>query len=151
GFESWPKLKAYVDGATVRRLAELVRGGNLAETRAMLDRRPELVNMEMSYGNEHRPLHFAVMNRLPEMTRLLLRRGAGARKGIHPHRDATTAFTIAVERGYDEIVAIIEEEEQRRREAASAKGAAVSSAQDELSEAIGEEDVPRALAMLEAA
>ena len=40
-------------------------------------------------------------------------------KGIYPHRDATSALTIATERGYDEIVAIIREEEQRRREARS--------------------------------
>ena len=28
GFESWPKLKAFVEGATVRRLVEAVRAGN---------------------------------------------------------------------------------------------------------------------------
>jgi hypothetical protein len=27
GFESWPKLKAFVEGATVRRLVEAVRAG----------------------------------------------------------------------------------------------------------------------------
>lgn len=32
-----------------------------------------------------------------------------------PHRDATLAWTLAHERGYDEIVARIEEEEDRRR------------------------------------
>src|SRR6266700_3584447 len=35
GFESWPKLKAYVDGATVNRLAEAVRAGDVAQVRAM--------------------------------------------------------------------------------------------------------------------
>jgi hypothetical protein len=29
GFDSWPKLKAYVDGVTVARLADAVRGGKL--------------------------------------------------------------------------------------------------------------------------
>ena len=38
GFESWPKLKAYVDGVTVRRLAEAVRADDLAQVRAMLQR-----------------------------------------------------------------------------------------------------------------
>ncbi len=33
---------------------------------------------------------------------------------IWPHRDATTALAIATDRGYDEIVAIIQEEERRR-------------------------------------
>src|SRR5437016_12687425 len=150
GFESWPKLKAYVDGATVKRLAELVRAGDLTQVRAMLKARPELVNMEMSYGDEHRPLHYAVMNRSPEMARLLMQHGADARRGIHPHRDATTALTIAVERGYDEIVAIIQAEEQRRREAMSASNTTVTSLQDELSEAIARGDQARAIAMLDA-
>jgi len=114
GFESWTKLKAYVDGVTVLRLADAVRRDDLTQVQAMLKARPELANMTMSYGDEHRPIHFAVMKRSPEMVRLLMQDGANARQGIHPHRDATTAWIIAKERGYDEIVAIIEEEEQRR-------------------------------------
>jgi ankyrin repeat protein len=150
GFESWPKLKAYVDGMTVQRLAELVRAGDLSQVHSMLRVRPELANMAMSYGDEHRPLHFAVMQRLPAMARLLMQYGADARCGIHPHRDATTALRLATERGYDEIVAVIEEEEQRRREAMSSAGAEVTSSQDELSETIGERDDARAIAMLQA-
>lgn len=148
GFDSWPKLKAYVDGVTVKRLAEFVRADDLDQVRHMLDSRPELADMTMSYGDEHRPIHFAVMNRLPAMTRLLMERGANARAGIHPHRDATTAITIAKERGFSEIVEVIEEQEQRRRETSSGN-AAVSSVQDQLSEAILNEDETRALAMLE--
>uniref|UniRef100_Q020D8 Ankyrin n=1 Tax=Solibacter usitatus (strain Ellin6076) TaxID=234267 RepID=Q020D8_SOLUE len=112
GFDSWPKLKAYVDGVTVRRLADAVRAGDLSQVRAVLHTRPELADMQMSYGDEHRPLHFAVMHRLPEIVKLLMRHGANARAGIHPHRDATSALTLAKERGYHEIVAIIEQEEQ---------------------------------------
>jgi len=115
GFESWPKLKAYVDGVTVQRLADAVRTDNLVQVRTMLKARPELANLAMSYGDEHRPIHFAVMKRSAEMVRLLMQRGANARQGIHPHRGATTAWIIAKERGYAEIVAIIEEEEQLRR------------------------------------
>jgi len=120
GFESWPKLKAYVDGVTVQRLADAVREDHLEQAHAMLQARPELANLTMSYGDEHRPIHYAVMKRSPEMVRLLMRHGADARQGIHPHRDATAAWTIATERGYQEIVAIIEEEEQRRAAANSA-------------------------------
>ena len=120
GFESWPKLKSYVDGVTVKRLADAVRTDDLAQVRAMLQARPELADLTMSYGDEHRPIHYAVMKRSPEMVRLLMRHGANARHGIHPHRDATAAWTIAKERGYQEIVAIIEEEELRRGEAGSA-------------------------------
>ncbi len=114
GFESWPKLKAYVDGVTVARLAEAVRAGDIGEARRMLQARPELANMAMSYGDEHRPIHFAVMSRLPDMVRLLMQHGASAREGIDPHRPATTAWMLAKDRGYDEIVAIIEDEERRQ-------------------------------------
>ena len=114
GFDSWPKLKAYVDGATIRRLVEAVRIGHIESVRTMLKARPELANMAVSYGDEHRAIHYAVMHREPEITRLLMRNGANARAGIHPHRDATSAWTLARERGYDDIVVIIEEEEKRR-------------------------------------
>jgi len=116
GFESWPKLKAYVDGVTVTRLAEAVRAGDLAAVRAMLDARPELVHMDMSEHNEHRALHYAVLDRNPQMVRLLMDRGADPFKGIWPHRDATRALTIATERGYDDIVAIIKEALSRRHQ-----------------------------------
>jgi hypothetical protein len=43
-----------------------------------------------------------------------MRHGADARQGIHPHRDATAAWTLAREREFEEIVAIIEEEERKR-------------------------------------
>jgi ankyrin repeat protein len=115
GFASWPKLKAYVDGINAKHLVQAVRAHDLEKVRAMLRTRPELVNMDMG-EDEHRPIHFAVLDRSVEMTRLLMRHGADARKGIHPHRDATSALTIATEREYDDIVSIIREEEQRRRE-----------------------------------
>lgn len=114
GFESWPKLKAYVDGVTVERLAEAVRSGDVELVRAMLAARPELVHMDMASNNEHRALHYAVLHRRPEVVRVLMQHGADARKGIYPHRGATTALTIARERGDDDLVAIIEEEEQCR-------------------------------------
>ena len=48
GFESWPKLKAYVDGVTVKRLADAVRTDDLAQVRSMLQARPELADLTMS-------------------------------------------------------------------------------------------------------
>jgi hypothetical protein len=114
GFDSWPKLKAYVDGVTIRRPVENVRIGGIESVRTMLKARPELANMAVSYGDEHRAIHYAVMHRQPEITRLLMREGANARAGIDPHRDATSAWTLARERGYDDIVVIIQEEETRR-------------------------------------
>jgi ankyrin repeat protein len=114
GFDSWPRLKAFVDGVTVRRLVEAVRGGDLDTVRSMLDARPELVHLDVAENDEHRALHHAVLCRRPDIVRLLMQRGADARKGIWPHRAATAAFTLAAERGYDEAVAIIQEEEGRR-------------------------------------
>ncbi len=77
----------------------------------MLTARPELVNMEMAENDEHCALHFAVLARAPEMVRLLMEFGADARRGIYPHRDATSPLTIATERGYTDIAAVIEEQE----------------------------------------
>lgn len=114
GFDSWPKLKAYVDGVTIRRLIEAVSNGDIKRVREMLKTRSELADMAVSYGDEHRAIHYAVMHRQPEITQLLMRKGANARAGIYPHRDATSAWTLARERGYDDIVAIIEDEESRR-------------------------------------
>ena len=116
GFASWPRLKAYVDGVTVEHLIEAVRAGDLDKAEAMLRARPELVNMGRG-EDERRAIHYAVLDRSAAMTRLSMRHGADARGGVYPHRDATTALTLATERGYDEIVAIIREEEQRRRAA----------------------------------
>src|SRR5262245_33685915 len=102
-----------VDGATVKRLADAVRTRDFSRASAMLKIRPELVNMELAENDERRALHFAVLDRSSEMVRLLMRSGANARKGIYPHRAATTALTLATERGYDEIVAIITDEERK--------------------------------------
>lgn len=115
GFASWPKLKAHVEGVTLHRAADAVRAGDVAEVRRLLDVRPELVHVDMAGDNEHRLLHYAVLARNPEMTRLVMQYGADPRKGIYPHRDATSALTIARDRGYDEIVAIIDEAESKRR------------------------------------
>jgi ankyrin repeat protein len=116
GFESWPKLKAAVDGVTTTRLHEAVQNGDLAAVRALLARRPEIVDLLRGgpSGFEIRALHIAVMKRDVEMTRLLLEAGADTRGGIWPNRDATSPRTIAEERGYDEIVAIMVAQEERR-------------------------------------
>ena len=149
GFESWPKLKAYVDGVTVTRLVDAVRAGDIARVRAMLKARPELVNMDMSENNEHRALHYAVLARSPEMVRLLMQHGADARKGIWPHRDATSAFAIARDRDYRDVVDVIEEEELRRREQVSCPNLTVSPVQDQISAAISKGDNNTAMRLLQ--
>src|SRR5579884_760854 len=44
GFESWPKLKAAVDGVTAKRLHDAVESGDISAARALLGRRPEIVD-----------------------------------------------------------------------------------------------------------
>jgi len=114
GFDSWPKLKAFVDGVTVERLAAAVRAGDLDAVRTMLAARPELVHIDAAENDEHKALHVAVLSQQPEIVRLLMQHGADARCGIWPHRDATGPLTLAEERGYTEIAAIIREEERRQ-------------------------------------
>ena len=126
---------------------DAVRAGDLMRVRAMIEARPELVNMDTAENDERRALHHAVLRRASEMVRLLMRHGADARKGVYPHRKATGALTMAVERGYDEIVAIIYEEEQGRR--ATRGQGTVTPAQDELIEAIWNGDEARAMSILE--
>ncbi len=116
GFESWPKLKAGVEGVTTKRLHDAVKKGDLEAVRALLARRPEIVDLLPGgpSGSEIRALHIAVMARDVEMTRLLLEAGADTRDGIWPNRDATGPRTIAEERGYDEIVALMTAHEEQR-------------------------------------
>jgi ankyrin repeat protein len=116
GFESWPKLKAAVEGVTTTRLHAAVKKGDLSAARALVARRPEIVDLLPGgpSGSEIRALHLAVMARDVEMTRLLLEAGADTRGGIWPNRDATGPRTIAEERGYDEIVALMTAHEEQR-------------------------------------
>ena len=133
GFESWPKLKAAVEGVTTKRLHEAVKKGDLGAVRVLLARRPEIVDLlrEGPSGLEVRAIHIAVMARDVEMTRLLLDAGADTRDGIWPNRDATSPRTIAEERGYDEIVALMTaQEEQRGRRSDNTHGDGVSRLRD---------------------
>lgn len=139
GFKSWPRLKAYVEGATDQRLVAAVRARDLPQVRAMLQARPEL-------SGRSGALHVAVLEHAPELVRVLMQHGANARVGIYPHRDATSPLTIAMERGYREIVAIIRDEEQRRQQAKTGFGRGT----DELFEAIRSGDGERARALMQA-
>jgi ankyrin repeat protein len=51
---------------------------------------------------------------MPEMIRALMQLGANPNATVYPRYDATTPLIIALERGYDDIAAIIREEEKRR-------------------------------------
>jgi ankyrin repeat protein len=138
GLDSWPKLKAFVDGVTVKRFEEAARNGDIAQLRAMLKLRPELVNSAA--------LRYAVLRRNEAIVRFLMEHGANARIGVYPHRDATTPLVIAADRGYDEIVAIIKEAERVRRETS---GGAGTTDPGELFRAIASGENDRAIGLLE--
>jgi len=150
GYESWPKLKAFVDGVNVKRLAEAVQAGDAAKVRILLSARPELIHMDMAGNDEHRVLHYAVLRRDTAMVKLLMEAGADARKGIFPHRDATSVFAIAKDREYSEIVATIEEEERLRREEMSCPNATISPAQERIHQAIAMGENAVAISLLDA-
>jgi ankyrin repeat protein len=101
GFESWPKLKAAVDGVTAKRLHDAVESGDLRTARELLTRRPEIVDLGRG---EMRALHMAVLRRDLELTNLLLEFGADPQGGIWPNRDATSPLAMARDRGYQEIL-----------------------------------------------
>ncbi len=150
GFASWPKLKAFVDGANATRFLEAVRNRDLAQVRALMASRPELINMGTDALGEQRAIHLAVVNHDAPMTKLLMEAGADARQGVYPFRDATSALALAREREFNDIVAIIEEEETRRREELSCENATVTPEQDQISAAIARGDREEALRLLEA-
>jgi len=118
GFDSWPKLKARVDGVTGGRLHDAVERGDAVAVRNLLRRRPELVNRDRTGYPERLPLHIAVERRDAAMVRLLMEYGADARRGIWPYRRDTQAVVMAAERGYGEIVEIIRDQERKREKPA---------------------------------
>ena len=118
GFESWPKLRAAVDGVTAAKLHEAAESGAVATARQLLVRRPEIVDLGRG---EMRALHMAVMRRDLEMTKLLLEFGADPDGGIWPKREATSPYVMARDRGYEEIVDVIDAA-RRQRGARGPKG-----------------------------
>ncbi len=126
GFSSWTKLKDHVEGIDCQAFIAAAEAGDIDAVRQLAESRPELVDANVAefHGSA---LHQVVLKRDAEMTRVLMEVGSDARRGIWPHRDATTAYAIAVDRQYDEIVEIIEQEERRRRKKLSSQGATVDS------------------------
>jgi len=111
GFESWPKLKAAVDGVTTARFHDAVERGDVGASRELLTRRPEIVDLGRG---EMRALHMAVLRRDLAMTRLLLEFNADTEAGIWPKRDATSPYVLARDRGFDEIVAVLDAARRER-------------------------------------
>jgi ankyrin repeat protein len=126
GFTSWARLKHQVEGVTHEAFLAAVDAGDIDSVRRLARSRPELVNPDLAEFSDS-PIHRAVVKRDIKMTRLLMQLGADARRGFWPHRDATSAYIIAQDRQYSEIVAAIEAEEECRRRNLSSPDAAVDS------------------------
>jgi ankyrin repeat protein len=149
GFSSWAKLKQHVDGFNIEAFCAAVKAGNVAVVRKLAKARPELVHLERPSEFGGFPLHLAVLNRDADMTIALMNLGADARVGLWPYRDATAAYTIAKERAYDEIAAIIHDAEERRRRELSSPGATISSKTDNIQKAILQDRCDEAIRILE--
>lgn len=111
GFESWPKLKAYVEGVSVDTFKAVIRAGDVDRVREMLKLRPELANAKLS-GYDDRALHHAVAERRADVVRVLMESGADANAGMHieaPSGNYPSAWDLAKDRGYSEIEALLRE------------------------------------------
>ena len=118
-------------------LCEAAASGDVSRIKQILGEQPDLVNVHMAENNEHRAIHYAVMNGHIDAVRVLMEAGADHNSGIYPHRDATGAFTMARERGLDDIVHVIREEDEKRKLAAC-KNITITEENDALFEAVRE-------------
>ena len=128
-------------------LCNAARDGDVSKIQQILDLKPDLINVHMAEDDEHRAIHYAVMNQHADAVRILMEAGADHTHGIYPHRDATGALTIARERGMDEIVHILREEDEKRKLAAC-KNISITEENDALFEAVREGRSEDALAIL---
>lgn len=148
GFSSWTGLKQHVEGVNFETLLAAAEAGDMAARQRLAAARPDPLNPNfIEFCNS--ALHRAVLRRDEELTRLLMQVGANARVGIWPHRDATSAYAIAVDREYSEIVAIIECAEDNRRARLSPERMPNSAAVDALRKVIAEGRTSEAITLME--
>jgi ankyrin repeat protein len=148
-FSSWPALKNHIKGVNFQALLAAAEVGDVAAVRRLAKARPDLINPNHAEFCDS-ALHRAVLSRNQELTRILMQLGANARAGIWPHREASSAYAIAVDREYSEIVATIEREEDNRRARLSRGVKSTATAVDALWQAIAEGRATDAIALMEA-
>jgi ankyrin repeat protein len=148
GFSSWPALKEHVEGVNFAAFLAAAQAGDVAAVRRLAKTHPDWINQHAQFGGS--ALHRAVLRRDEELTRVLMQLGADARTGIWPHRDATSAYTIAVDREYSEIVAVIEREEENRHSLANQEGTSTRTSVDALRQAIANGRTAEAITLMKA-
>ena len=89
-------------------ICNAAQAGDLQRVQKILAVKPELAKQDIASNNEHQPIHFAAEEGHAEIVRVLLEAGADPLKGIYPHREATTALTMAKDREYTTVVEVIE-------------------------------------------
>jgi ankyrin repeat protein len=149
GYSSWEKLKQHVEDVNFAALLAAAEAGDASAVRRLAKARPDRINPDLAASRDS-ALRRAVERRNEELTRVLMQLGANARVGIWPHRDATSAYAIAVDREYSEIVAAIEREEDNRRARLSHEATSTSTAVDALRQAIAKGRAAEAIALMEA-
>ena len=112
GLLSWRQLRRHIDSLDINEFCQAVSRCDVNRVRELAGARPELVDIDR--GDEQIALHIPVLAQDAEMTALLMELGSDARRGFWPHREATSAHAIAKERGYTEILQIIEDAETKR-------------------------------------
>ena len=132
--------------AATSRFFRAAEEGDLPTIRTLVAARPDLVRLDRAENDEHTALHYAVLNRDLACTRFLLEAGADPHKGIYPHRDATSPLTLAEDRGYDDLVALIGGELDRR----AAQAGADPERGDELFDLVRDGDLDGVKRLLEA-
>jgi ankyrin repeat protein len=148
GILSWSALKDHIEAVNFPTLLAAAEAGDAAAVRKLAKTRPELIRDQA--GLRDGALRRAVLSRNEELTCILMQLGADARVGIWPHRDVTSAFAIAVDREYSEIVAIVEREEENRHARTNQEAASPRAAFDTLRQAIDKGSAADAIALMEA-
>ena len=89
-------------------ICNAAQAGDLQRVQEILAIKPELATQDIASNNEHQPIHLAAEEGHTEIVRVLLKAGADPLKGIYPHRDATSALTMAKGREHIAVVEVIE-------------------------------------------
>jgi len=86
-------------------MVNAVKAGDAGRVKYIIEQQPDLASQDI---NERRPIHYAAIHGHTDLVGLLLDAGADPTVGFYPDRTTTSALEMARERGYDEIVEIIQ-------------------------------------------